>query len=60
MFEAKKFEKFEFWKFGFVSHFDIRISDFFNHKGLIRPATPGYANRSSRASSGLGKGDSIA
>jgi len=29
MFETKEFENFGFWKFEFVSNFDIRISNFF-------------------------------
>jgi hypothetical protein len=34
MFETREFREFEFWKFGFVSDFDIRISD-------LIPAVPG-------------------
>jgi len=36
MFKTKKsFKKFEFWKFEFVSSFDIRISNFFNSKAYL-------------------------
>ena len=42
MFKKKKsFKKFEFWKFEFVSDFDIRISNFFNAKAHLVLAWPG-------------------
>jgi len=35
MTKFQMFKKFEFLKFGFVSNFDIRISDFFHSKNLF-------------------------
>jgi hypothetical protein len=41
MSQTKEFREFEFWKFEFVSDFDIRISDFATPKNLLVPAMPG-------------------
>jgi len=37
----QEFGKFEFWKFEFVSDFDIRISNLFNLRTCLVPAMPG-------------------
>ncbi len=43
MSQTKKFTEFEFWKFEFVSDFDIRISDLSIPNSYSAPAMPALA-----------------